>query len=76
MQLSDSAKFAVNRATLQRRVVFLLFKSARCLQAFLIARGDVPRRGFPFGAGLCAFQNDGVSWHWKGDYSLIFAVIK
>src|SRR5688572_9046609 len=53
--------FAVKRAALQVRIVFLFLEPVRCVQALLVACRDVTRNGFPLRLGLGALDDDEVS---------------
>ncbi len=50
-------------AALQERIILLLFKTTRRIEALLVAGAGVAGSGLAFGLGLSAFQNDDVAWH-------------
>ena len=49
------------------RIIFFLFQSARGIEAFFIASGDITGDGFTLGSGLGALEDNDVSGH---NYSL------
>jgi hypothetical protein len=47
----------------KERIIFFLLKPAGGIEALLVAGGHVPRSGFAFGFGLCAFYSDDIPRH-------------
>jgi hypothetical protein len=55
--------FAMQRVPAQKRIVFLLLQTIRCVGAFLVARRYVARRRLAFGFCLGALKSDNVARH-------------
>ena len=57
---------AMEGVTLEIRIVLLLLKTARGIEALLVAGRDVTGNGFAFGNRFGAFEDDDVAWHKLG----------
>lgn len=57
------SKLAVKSATLQERVILLLFKTTGSAEALFVTSACVTGGRFALGLGLSAFQNDNIAWH-------------
>ena len=58
--------FAVEGVTLEVRVVLLFLKTARGIEALLVACRDVSGDGLAFGNRFGALEDDDVAWHKLG----------
>ena len=67
-------------AALEKVIEFHFFETTRRAQAFLIARGDVARRGFTLRLGFRAFEDNDLAWHewetWGPEPSSIVVLVK
>ena len=54
---------AVESVAAKIRIVLLLLKTARGIQALLVAGRCVTGYGLPFGNGFGALQGNDVAWH-------------
>ena len=50
-------------AALEKVIKLHFFKTTRCAQAFLVARGDVARRRFTLRLGFRTFEDNDLAWH-------------
>lgn len=57
------SKFAVKSATLQKRIILFLFKTAGSAEALFVPSACVTGGWLALGLGLSAFHNDNIACH-------------